>query len=47
MIYEAKYKICEDLHSNIFNMMTEQPLAIFRLYFSRETEDRKGILELL
>ena len=40
-------KYVKILHSNIFNMMTAQPLAIFWLYFSRETEDLKGIQELL
>ena len=40
-------KYVKILHSNIFNMMTAQPIVIFWLYFSRETEDRKGIQELL
>ena len=40
-------KYVKILHSSIFNMITAQPLAFFLLYFSRETEDRKGIQELL
>lgn len=42
-----KYVHVKIIQSNIFNTMTAQPLAIFRLYFSRETEDRKEIQELL
>ena len=40
-------KYVKILHSNILSMIIAQPPAIFWLYFSRETEDRKGIQELL